>query len=300
MKRSRNDADDLVQIALYMLPKYIKRIERYDKRYYGDSHHHDGSHRYRDHDEYADLKDLIGFIEKNIINDRDKGNVQGKKTAGENSKNMNKGPITGEIQKKVWEQIEKMDQDDEVQDNKNSIDTENVKQEDLQGNDKLLPKNESFSVCGGEIKNLLNKFVDKKVDLSVEGVDSCNFEQLDLICADENLAEFKNVKGEIVLVPVKNIVGMILPEPVSISESFTEDDMTNCCPLEKSFQNYFSELVGKRVSMQTQGQGKFRYLSDRVVTGTGKGFVIVEDKTVILFCKIVFVKEPRLDGCKNS
>ena len=91
-----------------------------------------------------------------------------------------------------------------------------------------------------------------------------------------------------------------LPEPVSISESFTEDDMTNCCPLEKSFQNYFSELVGKRVSMQTQGQGKFRYLSDRVVTGTGKGFVIVEDKTVILFCKIVFVKEPRLDGCKNS
>jgi hypothetical protein len=338
LRRSRNDMDDLMQIALYMFPKYMKRIKKYDRRHFEGSHHDKDHHR--DYDEYEDLKDLIGFIEKNIIGGKGKEDFVDKKSIkqidGGKSQNTGENPIHREILKRAQEQIKKSGQEPDKKlpddrnmsqdgraansikrdgravesSSKNVEDTQNVKQErvdtdgikqlDSKETREMPTKGAGFSACSEEIKNLLNRYVNKKFDICTDGDENCMFEQINLICSDENLAKCKNGEGETIVIPVRNIVGMNFPEPVYMEEHSKKDDMTYCCSLEKSLSDYFAALVGKRVCIQTRGQGKFKYLSKKMVTGTGKGFVIIENNIVILFSKIVFIRESKLDEYKNS
>ncbi|MFC0904468.1 hypothetical protein ACFHWD_07175 [Clostridium sp. MT-14] len=307
MRRSRNDMDDLMQLALYMFPKYMKRIQKYDRRHFEDLHH--GEDHHYEHDEYADLKDLIGFIEKNIIRDKGKEGMGdkkiGKKIDGGKPQNTGKNPIHEEILKKAQEQIKKSGQgpDKKLSDDRNVRQdgraAKSIKQLDSKETREMPTKDVCFSACNEEIKNLLNRYVNKKFDICTDGDENCVFEQINLICADEELAKFKNGEGEIIVIPVRNIVGMNLPEPVYMEEHSKKDDMTYY-PLEKSLCHYFGAIIGKRVCIQTRGQGKFKYLSRKLITGTGKGFVIIENNIVILFSKIIFIRESKLDEYKNS
>lgn len=318
MRRSRDSIDDLMQLALYMMPKYMKRVNRYNKRQGGDSHHH-GKHY---EDKYVYDKDLINFIEKNILGIRDKGEErskkEGKEIIGGKTEGIAKNPFHEEINKMAHEQIKKISEggdkkeehkkrspgeDKELKENDDnkkhdSKDINKIEHADLKNGNRLSLKNKCSSGCNREIKKLLNEFSHEKLDICIEGDESGVLEQVNFIFSDERLARFKNKEEEIIVIPIKNIIGMQLPVPIAIGKCSKKDDSSCYCSFEKSMRDYFNGLIGKRVDIQTSGGGKFKYLYNKIITGVGKGFIIIENNIMITFCKIVIIKELKCNEYK--
>ncbi|MHC6179649.1 hypothetical protein ACYUJ6_07275 [Clostridium sp. JNZ X4-2] len=317
MKRSRNDMDDLIQLALYMMPKYMKKVNRYNKRQAGGSHHH-GKH-YEDENIYD--KDLINFIEKNILRIGGKGEEKSKKEGKEvigGKKDIGKNPFHQEINKMAQEQIKKINgQGSEKENNKkvsqekhdklkennekqNSKDINKIEHVDSKNSNRLILKNKCCSGCNREIKNLLNEFSHEKLDICVEGDESGALEQVNLVSSDERMARFKNKEEEIIAIPIKNIIGMQLPVPIAIGKYSKKDDSSCYCSFEKSMRDYFNRLIGKRVDIQTSGHGKFKCLYNKIINEVGRGFVIIENNVMITFCKIVIIRELKCNEHKSQ
>lgn len=296
----------------------MKRVKKYNKRHFRDSHHDRDYYKAQ----YMDNKDLINFIEKNILGIRGRGEDGGKKAnkeiIGGKTEGIAKNPFHEEINKMAHEQIKKISEggdkkeehkkrspgeDKELKENDHnkkhdSKDINKIEHADLKDGNRLSLKNKCFSGCNREIKNLLNEFSHEKLDICVEGDESGVLEQVNLISSDERMARFKNKEEEIIVIPIKNIIGMQLPVPISIGKYSKKDDSSCCCSFEKSMRDYFNTLIGKRVDIQTSGQGKFKWLYNKIITGVGKGFIIIENNVIITFCKIVIIRELKCNEYK--
>lgn len=81
MGRRHIDMDDFMQFALYMIPKYVKRIEKYDRKYSGrrDFHHHKNKIDNDPENLLIDKKFLMDFIKKNFLQENNSKVIMNKK-----------------------------------------------------------------------------------------------------------------------------------------------------------------------------------------------------------------------------
>ena len=370
MKRTGNNIDDLMQLALYMIPKYMKRIDRYNRRHYKDLGHDKEYYE----EQYMDNKELIKFIEKNIL--KEEGILTGKKdrdksikTKNEKSEDILESGIIKKVKDKVEKKLDDFDEKEsdsvdigkkkEIQDKKISEDSDKKEEEsktqiskangkgnndekqkadtDKADEDKVSDKNEadedkvsdkneadkdkvsdeneaigkeekkqvikpkkSYNVlsrskvcvaCNRSISNLMNKLIGEKLDLCVKEDKMSILNEVSLIYSDEVLIKLTNELEEKIIIPIKNVVGLQSNKISSLDKSLKEVSKDQCCKFEKSMENYFNDLVGKKVIIQTSGQGKFAYIYNKTVVEVGVGFVVIEDNMIVTFSSIVLIRE---------
>ncbi|AZV56333.1 hypothetical protein [Clostridium sp. AWRP] len=284
----RNNADDLMQLALYMLPKYMKRIQKYNKMY-ADS---DNEKEYYEQ-EYADNKEIFDFIQKNII----EKNMDLLKSGSEDKtkKIVDKTDMKDKDVKKEKDKSEEKKEDNKKESSKKHSSHRKEKNlKKLNGEIKkdgtITFKNKCLLNCNSGVMGLLNKFGNEKLDLYVKNDTSDIFKQVNVVHSDGELVRFNGGDSDIV-VPIKNIVGLYSTKLSSMEKLSEEDNYKISCPLEKTMREYFSSLKGKVIELCTKGEESFKHLKNRTVTNVGKGFVIVDNNTMVTFYNILFVKE---------
>jgi len=286
----RNNADDLMQLALYMVPKYMKRIQKYNKMY-ADS---DNEREYYEQ-EYADNKEIFDFIQKNIIEKNidllKSGSEDKTKNVIEKDKNVKEG---NEKKEEKDKKEEKKDDDKKESSKKHSSHRKEKNLKKLNGEIKkdgtIMFKNKCILNCNSGVMDLLDKLGSEKLDLYVKNDTSDIFKQVNVVHSNGELARFNGGDSDIV-VPIKNIVGLYSTKLSSMEKLSEEDNYKISCPLEKTMREYFSSLKGKVVEICTKGEENFKHLKNKIVTNVGKGFVIVDNNTMVTFYNILFVKE---------
>ncbi len=305
----RNHTDDLMQLVLYMVPKYMKRIQKYNKMY------NEGSDYEKEYyeQEYADNKEIFDFIEKNIIEKNKeilksdsedktkKVTEKDKKVAEKDKKVAEKDKKTADKDKNVKEKKEEKDKSEEKKDDnkkepprKHSSHRKDKGLKKLDGKIKkdssIMFKNKCILNCNSGVSDLLNKLASEKLDLYVKNDTSGIFKQVNVVHSDGELVRFNSGDSDIV-VPIKNIVGLYSTKLSSMEKLSEEDNYKISCPLEKTMREYFSSLEGKVIELCTKGEENFKYLKNKTVTNVGRGFVIVDNNTMVTFYNILFVKE---------
>lgn len=360
MKRRGNNIDDLMQLALYMIPKYMKRIDRYNRRHYKDLGHDKEYYE----EQHVDNKELIKFIEKNIL--KEEGILTGKKDRDKPKKIENEKAenlLESSIVKKVKDKVEKklddfdkkesdsidIDKEKEVQDKKisedgNKKEGENKGQipkvnekgnndekqepdENKVSDESKAPSDESkapdekkapdeeekkqiakpdgivkkrYSIlssskhcitCNRGISNLMNKLIGEKLDVCVKDDKMSILNEVNLIHSDEVLIKLTNELEEKIIIPMKNVVGIQSNKLSSLDKSLNEVPKGYYCTFEKSMEEYFNSLIGKKVIIQTSGQGKFAYIYNKTITEVGLGFIVIDNDMMVTFSSIVLIRE---------
>lgn len=352
MKRTGSSIDDLMQLALYMIPKYMKRIDRYNRRHYKNLGHDKEYYEER----YMDNKELLEFIEKNILKqegiltgkkDKDKEKPQksenqkienplddyvaknvknvleGKKPESGGSKASDKKlQVDNKIDNKKENNDNKISKDKEEKQNNDNVpnvpkvDEEDNKDEKVEKKDYLEKKNREqiskkiskpngivkkkyrmlsvsnrCSNCNKGISSIMDKLTGEKLDVCVKDDKMSIFNEVNLIHSDKVLIKFVNELGEKIITPIKNIVALQSDKLSSLDKYLDEIPKGYRCILERNMEDYFKSIIGKRVTIQTVGQGKFAYMYNKVITKVGLGFIIVEDNILVAFSSIVLIKE---------
>ncbi|MFL0195882.1 hypothetical protein ACJDU8_09950 [Clostridium sp. WILCCON 0269] len=359
MKKTGNNIDDLMQLALYMIPKYMKRIDRHNRRH-SKNLEHDKEYHER---QYIDSKDLIRFIEKNIFEkdgillgkkDKDKlketnkisdDNVSGEvksqkqeekskepedkkeedsKKEPENKKeedsakepeNKKEEDSAKEPENKIEEDSKKEPDNEKEEDSKKELDNkkEDSKKESDDKEEKqikkidgavkrkynLLSSSKCFSTCNRGVSNLLNKLVGEKLDICVKDDKMSTLNGVNLVHSDEILIKLSNESGEIIVIPVKNIVGLQSEKLSSDDKNLEQVHKRAYCTVEKRMEDYFNSIIGKKVIIQTGGQGKFGYIYNKTITKVGVGFIIIDNNMMVTFQSIVLVRELESDQRKD-
>lgn len=270
----------------------MKRMQKFNKMY--AEGFHDEKEYYEQ--EYADNKEIIDFIEKNII-EKNKASL---KSDAENKP------------KKVFQSSS--DEKDKSNKKKDEDKKETSKKHSSRKKDKSLKKSEekddNFILkdkcilnCNAGVRDLLNELGDEKIDLYVKNDTSGIFKQISVVRSDRELAKF-NSKDSDIVVPLKNIVGIYCSKLSSVEKSLEKDKSRTKCSFEKSMRDYFNSLKGKVIELCTKGEENFKYLKEKTITNVGRGFIIVNDNTMVTFCNILFVKElkklPATQGQKTD
>jgi acyl-CoA thioester hydrolase len=115
-RRYAGNTDDFIEFALYMLPRYIRRIERYKRRYdkiyikkEKEFHHHKDKEDKKENfflDEFVDKKMLMDIIKKNLFDQKDA--LSGEEKGSKKSKLSNKHNPDDTILKKGMEKADKI------------------------------------------------------------------------------------------------------------------------------------------------------------------------------------------------
>ncbi|MBV4418109.1 hypothetical protein KM800_02000 [Clostridium tyrobutyricum] len=265
MSRSYNDIDDFMQIALYMLPKYMRRIERY-RRHYNDHGEPDNhlkgqkhSHDYHK-DPLMDRKKLFDFLEKNFLSEKDIG-----------SKNKKR----------------EVNQDKKISDKDNKI-SNKVAGDSLAKDKKEMKVKETSAKKDyhNHISYLLSEFYSKYIDISFKYPALNTMENVFLIYADDNILRIRDSQNQIFVLPVCNISGIYLK-----NVPFKEDDTKHTNVESISMEKYFNSHIGKKISIETINQGKFKFIKECVVKKVYDGFVLFDNNIIISFSSIILIKE---------
>lgn len=347
MKRRGNNIDDLMQLALYMIPKYMKRIDRYNRRHYKDL----GRDKEYYEEQHMDNKELIEFIEKNILKEegiltRKKDRDKPKKLENEKAENLLESSIVKKVKDKAEKKLDDfdkkesdsidIDKEKEVQDKKISKDG-NKKEGENKGqipkvnekgnNDEkqepdenkvsdeskvpdeeekkqiiksdgivkkrysILSSSKHCITCNRGISNLMNKLIGEKLDVCVKDDKMSILNEVNLIHSDEVLIKLTNKLEEKIIIPMKNVVGIQSNKLSSLDKSLKEVPKGYYCTFEKSMEEYFNSLIGKKVIIQTSGQGKFAYIYNKTITEVGLGFIVIDNDMMVTFSSIVLIRE---------
>ncbi|WP_368487622.1 hypothetical protein [Clostridium sp. BJN0013] len=353
MKRTGNSIDDLMQLALYMIPKYMKRIDRYNRRRYKDSGNDHDKEYYKE--QYIDNKELIEFIEKNIL--RQEGILTGKRDKEKPKKTENEkteSVLDSNIVKKIKDKVEKKPENHDkkepdkkieidnkkesegkkASENKDKKEEENKgqtsKEEEEENKGQISKKNEEHNhnnvekkapnekeekeqitkpngivkkrynilsgskyciTCNKGISYVMNKLIGEKLDVCVKDDKMSILNEVNLIHSDEILIKLTNESGEKIIIPMKNIVGLQSNKLSSLDKSLKQVSKGYYCIFEKRMEDYFNSLIGKKVIIQTVGQGKFAYIYNKTITEVGLGFIVVDNSMMVVFSSIVLIRE---------
>lgn len=154
-------------------------------------------------------------------------------------------------------------------------------------------KNEICSTCTDGMEKILKKLIGEKVDISITDSTMFLLNAATILYVDDTIVKLKTVINTTVIIPIHEIVGIRSNSIYGISFE-DNDDLGVCiesCKREERLRRYFSSIIGKKVFLQTKGVGEFKYINNRIITGTGKGVVIIEGTIAISLCKIILIEE---------
>ncbi|MBV4414837.1 hypothetical protein [Clostridium tyrobutyricum] len=269
MSRSYNDIDDFMQIALYMLPKYMRRIERY-RRHYNDHGEPDNhfkrekhSHGYHE-DPLIDRKKLFDFLEKNFLSEKD---------------------IDSKNKKREVKQDKKVSKKDNKISNK-AADGSLVKDK----KDAKVKETSAKKDCHNYISQFLSGFYNQYIDISFKYPSVNTMENVFLIYADDNVLRIRDSQNQIFVLPVWNISAIYLKNS-SFKEYNTKHTHVEIISMENYMEKYFNSHIGKKISIETINQGKFKFIKECIVKKVYDRFVLFDNNIIISFSSIILIKE---------
>lgn len=174
-----------MQLALYMVPKYMKRIQKYNKMFANS----DNEKEYYEQ-EYADNKEIFDFIQKNII---EKNKDLLKSESEDKTKKIAEKTDTKDKDEKEKKE-EKDKSEEKKEDNKKEASKKhsshrkekNLKKlnGEIKKDGTIMFKNKCLLNCNSGVMDLLNKFGSEKLDLYVKNDTSDIFKHVNVVHSD--------------------------------------------------------------------------------------------------------------------
>lgn len=323
MQRSNNDMDKLFDLFLYLFPKYLNKISdprnnRYTEKrpYINKNSERDVLQEYKIEDINDDGHDNQDTGNNQYTNEKDE-NKDNSSSTNDNGKDSGKeddsssGKHDSNIDSEVASKGEAVKSDNELEINEenlkenkgvskggegmpdavNAIDTakEDIVISEVTDETTDTDKNESYNICVDGIEKILIELVGEKVDICITNSTMFLLNAVTILNAEDDIIKLRTSLNTIIVVPIAEIVAIRCNLIYGIN--FENNCNFEVCKKEEGLRRYFASIIGKKVSIQTKGEGEFKYISNRIVTGTGKGIVIVEGTIAISLSKITLVEE---------
>lgn len=303
MRRPKDDMDKIIDLLLYIFPKYLDRISdqrnnrfvtkkkntpnRCEKVLLKENKFKDDNKENKS--EYKKNDALIKSKEDKstckggdkMINDKARGSGNDKDDDKEIEQNIDKNTDKG-IDKDIDKNIDK-DIEKEIGSAENKIGKSNI----IVDND--IKKSEVYNSCVYGIEKILKELIGEKVDISITDSTMFLLNSVIVLSVEETIVKLKTVINTTIVVPIQEIVAI----RCDLIYGINFEDNCNLDVREKDdgLRKYFSTIIGKKVFIQTKGEGEFKYINNRIITGTAKGIVILEGTIAISLSKISLVEE---------
>ncbi|MDW8800990.1 hypothetical protein P8V03_07460 [Clostridium sp. A1-XYC3] len=308
--KKRSDFDKLIDMFLYVLPKYLKNIDndRYEKENIGE----EALIRILDKIDFKELtKELIkedkeansNKTSRNVNKQEDEQSVKKSYHDDRTEKEHSNKNQVSEDKKDSKEDIDKVtrkiDQGKESRADEKKKEVER-KGSDNQESDKQVLDNKKYEVkvlkedcstCFNGLKDALKKLIGERITLSLEGCLGGIIDDAILLAVENSIVKLKTREKTIVLIPINEIVSVKSEEISSMKFNVDSKTLEGICNKSMDLSRYFNLNVGKTISLRTKGEGEFKYISRKKITGSWTGVVVLEGNMLISICKVLLIEE---------
>lgn len=308
LRKPNNDMDKIMDLFLYIFPKYLDKISeqrniraalkkasvenRVDKTIFKEDEFKDNKKNHNDLNKAESLKNDDKTISKggdSEMGDRieDGGITKGKDTDKDTNKDIDKD-IGNDTDKDANKDIDK----DVGKDTDKDVDKDMVKdisKESSELGDNDIINNEPSESCINGIEKILKELIGEKVDISITDSTIFLLNAVTILSVTDATVRLKTTLNTTIIVPIDEIVAIRCDLIYGIS--FEENCGLEVCKREESLKKYFTSIIGKKVSLHTKGDGEFKYINSRIITGTGNGIVIIEGTIAVSLSKIILIQE---------
>lgn len=297
MARSNNDMDKMMDLFLYMIPKYLYRISEntnnieLKKRIPLEKDKSESAFNEINKKEIKELIDMTNSLGKGNESKENKKNIASNQSKSQdNEKKETKEEDTSikhHISKKTNRNKEKSDDNVELF-NQSSEEQKNKEKKNVN-----IIDNEKCNICINAMVDILKNLIGEKVDISITDSTMFLLNSATVLGIQDTIVKLRTLRNTIVLIPIQEIVGIRSNSlyGINFDDSYNLNMYEKSCEREKSLREYFASRIGKRIFLQTKGDEDFKYINNRIITGTGRGIVIIEGTMMISLCKIILVEE---------
>ena len=278
MKKSNNDMDKIMDLFLYIFPKYLDKI---------NEHKND-----RDIVRKVSMKKVVNKptlkepkIKENNHNVHKDESLKSDHKLEENEKDNNE--VHKDEPLKNDHKLEEIEKDNLTKSN----DTKSTSKGDVEMTDKEsnMFKNEVYNICVDGMEKILKVLIGEKVDISITDSTMFLLNSVIILSVKDTIVKVKTTVNTTIIIPIQEIVAIRCNSIYGIS--FEDDCDLEACKREESLRRYFTSIIGKKIFLQTKGQDEFKYINNRIITGTGRGVVIIEGAIAISLSKIILIQE---------
>lgn len=291
MRRPRDDMDKIVDLLLYIFPKYLDRISDQrnsrvvikensiknsreeailkENKSKNDNKENKSEHKKNDALIKSKEDKSICKGEDNVVNGKARGSSKDKEVNPNTDKDTDKG-IDKNIEKEIGRAESKIDKSNIILDND-------------------IKKSETYNSCVDGIEKILKELIGEKVDISITDSTMFLLNSVIILSVEESIVKLRTVLNTTIIVPIQEIVAIRCDLIYGIN--FEDNCDLDVYQKDDGLRRYFATVIGKKVFIQTKGEGEFKYINNRIITGTAKGIVIVEGTIAISLSKINLVEE---------
>jgi len=313
LRKSNSDMDKIFDLFLYLFPKYLDKI--YDQKnnrdtekwtsikktvekdaFKGDKIKNSNEHHNNNKDVHNSHKDHNSNIDRKEESKikPEKNDDKLKVDKEENSVKSNNNKSVSEGGDKMTDTAHTTDTAKEGTIVTDTIDTTDTAKEGTiitnTTDERIdMSKNDLCNICVDGIEKILKELVGEKVDISITDSTMFLLNAVTILSVTDNILRLKTAKNTTIIIPIQEIVAIRCNLIYGIS--FEDDCDSDTCEREESLRRYFASIIGKKVSLQTKGEGEFKYINNRIITSTGKGIVIIEGTIAISLSKITLIEE---------
>lgn len=292
---SHSNEDDLMQIALYMIPRYMKRIKKYNKRYIEDDLEEDGHEHEHGDEPFIDEKKLIDFLKDNLM-DKKGMEHDNKKNGPQDNDLIKKGKEKAEniIDKAIDADIKEEKSNSGKADKSSKVSKPTKPSEPTKPTkvDKGENKDNDTKIENKHyyISNFLANFSGKSVEVGLKYSAINCLDNVSLIYADESLIKIQNVSKKTFVVPIKNIAGIYLKD-YSTKNQIVKAETDNK-PVKKTMGDYLKSIISdKKISIETTSNGRFKSIKEVFVKKAYDNFIMLDNGLIISIDSIVLIEE---------
>lgn len=320
--RSYNEFDKLMDMILYVFPKYLvklnderdkvenfrenklleefiekvdfKELREYLKnkdRYAVNEKKEDKVHLLDKHEDKDREQSKLEKEKKNRdkvrLSDKHKDKDREQSKFGKEEKDRDKVRLSDKYKDKDREQS-KLGKEDKNRDKVQLSDS--YKDTDKEQSKSLEKK--TCTCYNDELNYIFQNLVHKKINICIEDSISGIISNAVVLSAEDSIIKLKTKDKNIMLIPMQQIVGVRSDEIVQVN--FTDNFNLNTCHCHEyqGLSKYLRSCIGKNVIIRTKGDGEFKYTSKKKITSVGRSFVFLDNNMIIFFCKIVLVEKP--------
>jgi hypothetical protein len=294
LRRLNSDMDKIFDLFLYLFPKYLDKISDPRNNRYTVKRSYIDESLERDAFQVDKIENSNkSHSDKNADNNQDTNNSNEEVSEGESVKNdnVNELEVNEENLEELKENKDVSKGGEAMPDAVDAIDTakEDTVISEVTDETTDTGKNEPYNICVDGIEKILIELVGEKVDICITNPTMFLLNAVTILNVADDILKLRTSLNTIIVIPIEEIVAIRCKLIYGIN--FENNCNLDVCKKEEGLRRYFASIIGKKVSLQTKGEGEFKYISNRIVTGAGKGIVIIEGTIAISLSKITLVEE---------
>lgn len=290
---SHSNEDDLMQLALYMIPRYMKRIKKYNRRYMDMEENHGGHNHGHEDQPFIDEKKLIDFLKDNLMQKKDiehlkkKNNPPGDdliKKGKEKAKDIIDKAVDADIKEENLHGGKNDKIDNTSKSNKSNEAVGIQKAEDINKKNDTVKKINNYY-----ISNFLASFSGKPIKIELKYSVSNSLDNVLLVYSDEALIKIQNSDNKIFVIPFNNITRIYLKDYLPKDQPIQAEIASK--PIKKTMEDYFKNISNKKISIEIMNNGKFEFIHEAVVKKVYNNFIMLDNSSIISIGSIILVEE---------